>query len=73
MSEERITRILSNKEKQLVLFIREFGWGDMKIRVENGEPVLIYEAVKTIKLEDKPLNQKNTQQKENGNEKKDIR
>jgi hypothetical protein len=46
---------LTNKEKQLILFIRELGWGDMKIRVENGQPVLIYEAVKTIRLEDKPL------------------
>lgn len=66
MSDERTTRGLSNKEKQLVLFIREFGWGDMKIRVENGEPVLIYEAVKTIRLDDKPLNLKNTRQRNDG-------
>lgn len=47
-------KVLSNKEKQLIKFIRELGWGDMKIRVENGQPVLIYEAVRTIRLEDKP-------------------
>lgn len=63
MSEERNTRGLSNKEKQLILFIRELSWGDMKIRVENGEPVLIYEAVKTIRLDDKPLKPKNPRQK----------
>lgn len=56
-------RGLSNKEKQLIQFIRELGWGDMKIRVENGQPVLIYEAVKTIKLQDEPLDQRKTRQK----------
>lgn len=59
MTEERTSKGLSNKEKQLILFIRELGWGDMKIRIENGEPVLIYEAIKTIRLDDKPLSQKN--------------
>jgi hypothetical protein len=49
--------ILSSKEKQLIQFIRELGWGDMKIRIENGQPVLIYEAVRTIKLEDKTREQ----------------
>lgn len=43
---------LSSREKQVIHFIRELGWGDIKIRVENGQPVLIYEAIKTIKLED---------------------
>jgi len=57
LDEVGILRSLSNKEKQLIQFIRELGWGDMKIRVENGQPVLIYEAIKTIRLEDKPLNQ----------------
>lgn len=49
--------IFSSKEKKLIDFIREIGWGDMKIRVENGQPVLIYEAVKTIRLDDKPKQQ----------------
>ena len=52
---------LSNREKQIIQFIREMGWGDIKIRVENGQPVLIYEAVKTIKLEDVPAQNKNFQ------------
>ncbi|MFZ5650001.1 MAG: hypothetical protein ACOY4I_03990 [Bacillota bacterium] len=63
LDEVSILRSLSNKEKQLIQFIRELGWGDMKIRVENGQPVLIYEAIKTIKLEDKPLNQGSTHKK----------
>lgn len=56
---------LTHKEKQLVRFIRELGWGDMKIRVENGQPVLIYEAVRTIRLDDKPLQQRKKDAKPN--------
>lgn len=45
---------LTGREKQLIKFLRELGWGDVKIRVENGQPVMIYEAVKTFKLEEAP-------------------
>jgi hypothetical protein len=55
---------LSNREKQIIQFIREMGWGEIKIRVENGQPVLIYEAVKTIKLEDGPAHQNKNIQKQ---------
>jgi hypothetical protein len=55
---------LSNKEKQVIQFIREMGWGELKIRVENGQPVLIYECVKTIKLEDEPIPQRKSYQKQ---------
>jgi len=55
---------LSNREKQIIQFIREMGWGDLKIRVENGQPVLIYEAIKTIKLEEEPAPQRNNYQKQ---------
>lgn len=55
---------LSSKEKQLILFIRELGWGDIKIRVENSQPVLIYEAIKTIKLEDVPAQPQKSYQKQ---------
>jgi hypothetical protein len=50
--------VLSNKEKLLIKFMRELAWGEMKIRVENGQPVLIYEAIKTIKLEEEQKNNK---------------
>lgn len=55
---------LSSKEKQIIQFIRELEWGDLKIRVENGQPVLIYEAIKTIKLEDQPIQQHKTYPKQ---------
>lgn len=45
---------LTGREKQLIKFLRELGWGDVRIRVENGQPVMIYEAVKTFKLEETP-------------------
>lgn len=43
---------LTNREKQLLLFLRRLGWGEVKIRVENGQPVIIYEAIRTCKLDD---------------------
>lgn len=49
---------LTNREKQLIQFIRELGWGEAKIRVENGQPVLIYEAIRTFKLEEQHTSQK---------------
>jgi hypothetical protein len=55
---------LSSREKQIIQFIRELGWGDIKIRVENGQPVLIYEAIKTVKLEENPTQQHNNYQKQ---------
>lgn len=59
---------LSSREKQIIQFIRELGWGDMKIRVENGQPVLIYEAIKTIKLDEEPAQpHKNYQKKVQSN------
>ena len=41
---------LTDRERELILFIRQLGWGDLKIRVENGQPVLVYEAIRTFKL-----------------------
>jgi len=49
-------RVISNREKQLIKFIRELGWGEVRIRVENGQPVLIYEAIKTVRLDDQGPN-----------------
>lgn len=47
---ERLT--LTQREQLLIRFIRQLGWGDLKIRVENGQPVVIYEAIRTFKLEE---------------------
>jgi len=35
------------------MFIRELGWGEVKVRIENGKPTLIYEAIRTYKLEER--------------------
>lgn len=43
--------MLSNREQKLLDFIRELGWGEVKVRIENGQPVLIYEAIRTLKLD----------------------
>lgn len=45
--------VITSKEFSLIKFIREMGWGEVRIRVENGQPILIYEAMKNIKLEGK--------------------
>ena len=41
---------LNNSEKQLILFLRDLEWGEVKVRVEEGKPVMICEAIKTFKL-----------------------
>ncbi|MCL6636111.1 MAG: DUF2292 domain-containing protein [Peptococcaceae bacterium] len=43
---------LTNREMQLIKFIRELGWGEVRLQVQNGQPVLIYEAIRTVKLEE---------------------
>ncbi|SFG55509.1 hypothetical protein SAMN05660649_01971 [Desulfotomaculum arcticum] len=43
---------LTNREKQLIRFLRQLAWGQVRVRVENGQPVLIYEAIKTLELGD---------------------
>jgi len=32
------------------MFIRDLGWGEVEIRIEEGKPVLICEAIRTFKL-----------------------
>jgi len=44
---------ITNREKKLILFLRQMGWGEVRIRVENGQPVVIYEAIRTVRLEEK--------------------
>lgn len=43
---------LTPREQQLLCFIRQLGWGEVRLLIQNGEPVLIYESIKTIRLED---------------------
>ncbi|TYO95934.1 transketolase [Desulfallas thermosapovorans] len=46
---------LDKSEKQLIKFIRDLGWGEVNVRVEEGKPVLICEAIRTFKLEEQPV------------------
>jgi len=47
---ETITR----REEQLIMFLREIGWGEVRLKVQEGQPVLIIEALKTVKLDEEP-------------------
>lgn len=45
----------TKKEMQLLEILRRLGWGEVKILVQHGEPVLLYESIKSVRLEnDKP-------------------
>lgn len=39
------------QEEKLVKFLRHVGWGEVKLRIYEGQPVLIYEAIRTHRLE----------------------
>ena len=41
---------LSENEKSLIYCIRKLQWGTLELLVKNGKPVLIKQALKTIKL-----------------------
>ncbi len=43
---------LTPRELKLLSFIRQLGWGEVRLLVQNGEPVLIYESIKTIRLDE---------------------
>ncbi|WP_066634712.1 hypothetical protein [Desulfolucanica intricata] len=49
---------LTPGEIELIDFIRALGWGEIKLRIENGQPVTVQEAVKTIRLGNKQDNNK---------------
>jgi hypothetical protein len=46
----RKEKSLSDAERRLVEYLRQLRWGSAEITVQNGQPVLIKAAVKTIKL-----------------------
>lgn len=41
---------LTNKERRLIEFIRELEFGSLTMEVQRGEPVVIRQPVKTVKL-----------------------
>lgn len=42
----------TEKEMQLLRLLRGLGWGEVKILVQHGEPVLLYETMKPVPLND---------------------
>ena len=59
-------KTLTNREKQLILFLRQLEWGEVRVRVENGQPVLIYEAIRTMKLDEGDIDVKKPSNKITG-------
>lgn len=43
---------LTPRELMMIGFIRQLGWGEIRILVQNGEPVLLYESMKTVRLDE---------------------
>jgi len=42
--------VLTEKEKRLIEVLRELSYGQITIFLENGQPVRVVEALKSIKL-----------------------
>lgn len=47
---EEQTKQLHEKEKRLIEFIRQLGYGEITIKVQDGLPVLIEKATEKVKL-----------------------
>lgn len=48
---ERLEKaLLTSKERKLVKLMRETDYGELRIIVQNGEPVRVEEVKKSIKL-----------------------
>lgn len=53
---------ITPQEEKLIKFLRHVGWGEVKLRVHEGQPVLIYEAIRTHRLQ---KSEQKTQKKRN--------
>lgn len=42
---------VSDAEQRLIEYLRQLRWGSVEITIQNGQPVLIKAAIKTIKLD----------------------
>jgi len=42
---------ITPQEEKLINFLRQVGWGEVVLRVSEGKPVLICEAIRTHRLE----------------------
>lgn len=41
---------LTEREKMLVVFLRQLGWGDVKITVQKGQPMVVSQTISNYKL-----------------------
>jgi len=41
---------LNEKEKKLIRIIRELGFGEIKVIINDGKPIRVEELVKSVKL-----------------------
>ena len=42
---------LSKSQKALLDYIENFGWGKIEVTVKNGQPVMVKEIEKVVKLD----------------------
>ncbi len=61
---------MTPQEEKLIKFLRQVGWGEVRLRVSEGQPVLIYEAIRTHRLEKA---EQNKQKKRNSGQKERTR
>ena len=47
----KVAMEISDAEKRLIEYLRQLRWGSAEITIQNGQPVLIKAAIKTIKLD----------------------
>ena len=50
LNKDRGSFDISPAERRLVEYVRDLKWGTVEISVQNGKPVLIKAAVKTVRL-----------------------
>ncbi len=50
MEKDDTERELSEKEKKLIILIRSTGYGEIRVAVRDGQPVLVEEVKKSFKL-----------------------
>jgi len=48
--DEKVEGSLTEKEKKLIAFLRQIGYGRVVIFLENGQPMRIEEGIKSTKL-----------------------
>ena len=47
---EKNELICKGPEARLIRFIRDLGWGEARVVIKNGAPVMVHSAVKDTKL-----------------------